>query len=258
MYTRPLVLASLLFSVVSAIPLSRRGVDAATALSNGQLAQKQNSQFATLSADSSCTSGTNACVQGQFAQCANGKFAVTSCAAGTQCLSLPLVNSAGTSITCATEADAAQRIAATGATGGVTGSGSTAAVAQAPAASSSTSSTAPAAAAAPEKNAAAATSSSGSKSFSLSNGHQAQSENAQFATLSATSSCTNGKEACVGGKFAQCVGSTFATTACAGGTQCFSLPLVNSAGTSITCATEADASSRIAATGATGGVDGAQ
>lgn len=43
------------------------------------------------------------------------------CAPSLVCAALPLVNSAGTSITCTTSADAATRIAATGATGGLTG-----------------------------------------------------------------------------------------------------------------------------------------
>ena len=47
------------------------------------------------------------------------------------------------------------------------------------------------------------------------------------------------------------------TTQCAGGTQCFALPLVNKAGTSLACTTQPDAASRIQATGATGDVKGA-
>jgi hypothetical protein len=93
------------------------------ALQNGKDAQKLNAQFATLSASSSCTEGQNACVNGGFAQCVGGKFAITQCAATTTCAALPLVNSPGTSITCTTPADATSRIAATGATGGITGSG---------------------------------------------------------------------------------------------------------------------------------------
>ncbi|KLO18041.1 hypothetical protein SCHPADRAFT_886494 [Schizopora paradoxa] len=92
------------------------------ALSNGQEAQQLNSQFASLDASSSCQAGENACVNGQFAQCVGGSFVLESCAATTQCFALPLVNSAGTSITCTTQSDAESRIAATGATGGLTGS----------------------------------------------------------------------------------------------------------------------------------------
>ena len=44
-----------------------------------------------------------------------------SCAATLTCAALPLVNSAGTSIACTTPADALARIAATGATGGISG-----------------------------------------------------------------------------------------------------------------------------------------
>lgn len=63
-----------------------------------------------------------ACVGGGFAQCVGGKFQVTSCGATLTCAALPLVNKAGTSITCTTQADALARIQATGATGGLTGS----------------------------------------------------------------------------------------------------------------------------------------
>ncbi|KAJ3860206.1 hypothetical protein EV359DRAFT_49579 [Lentinula novae-zelandiae] len=96
-------------------------------------------------------------------------------------------------------------------------------------------------------------SSSGSASgFQLQNGEDAIQLNSQFASLTATSSCTDGQQACVGGGFAQCVGGTFQITQCAGGTQCFALPLVNKPGTSVTCTSQADATARIAATGATG------
>jgi len=65
--------------------------------------------------------GENACVNGGFAQCVDGKFVVTGCSATLTCAALPLVNSPGTSITCTTTADALARIQATGATGGITG-----------------------------------------------------------------------------------------------------------------------------------------
>ncbi|KAJ8454367.1 hypothetical protein ONZ45_g19337 [Pleurotus djamor] len=84
-------------------------------LANGQDAKALNAQFASLTPESSCQDGQQACVNGQFAQCANGKFLLTACAGGAQCFALPLVNSKGTSITCATAADAQARIAATGA-----------------------------------------------------------------------------------------------------------------------------------------------
>lgn len=62
--------------------------------------------------------------------------------------------------------------------------------------------------------------------------------------------------ACIGKQFAQCVNGKFVLTPCSGGLQCFALPLVNSRGTSITCDTEADAQSRITASGAKGGITG--
>ncbi|KAG7439179.1 uncharacterized protein BT62DRAFT_924873 [Guyanagaster necrorhizus] len=98
--------------------------------------------------------------------------------------------------------------------------------------------------------ASAASASASTTGFQLQNGEDAKALNAQFATLTPSSPCTTGDEACVDDGFAQCVGSQFTITQCAGGTQCFALPLVNKAGTSIACTTQADANSRIAATGA--------
>jgi len=82
-------------------------------LKNGQDALALNAKFKTLSASSPCTE--NACVQQKFAQCVRGKFVVSPCGPGTICAALPLVNKAGTSITCTTQADVNSRIAATGA-----------------------------------------------------------------------------------------------------------------------------------------------
>ena len=113
--------------------------------------------------------------------------------------------------------------------------------------------------------------------FTLKNGQEAQALNRQFQTLTASSSCTTGETACVGGKLAQCVGGTFSISPCAATLQCVALPLVNKPGTryacrwrcvrrerkaetlmwySVTCDTLQDAQARIAATGATGGLEG--
>ena len=69
-----------------------------------------------------CAEGDQACIDGGFAMCVSGAFVNVGCGTGTQCFALPLVNSAGTSLACTTQDDAASRIAAPGATGGITGS----------------------------------------------------------------------------------------------------------------------------------------
>lgn len=115
----------------------------------------------------------------------------------------------------------------------------------------------PTAASSPPASSSSTTTDSSSGDFHLQNGEDAQKLNAQFATLTANSPCTDGQDACVGSSFAQCVGGKFVATPCAGGLMCAALPLVNKAGTSITCTTQADAIARIAATGATGGLTGA-
>lgn len=103
---------------------------------------------------------------------------------------LPLVNKAGTSITCDTVADAEARIAAAGASGGLVGSGSgasrTASTGTAASGADSTASTATPAAPAGGNVAAAATGSD----FKLQNGKDAQALNAKFATLTEGSTCT--------------------------------------------------------------------
>jgi hypothetical protein len=78
---------------------------------NGKDAQQLNEQFKTLTADSPCTDGQSACVNGDFAQCVGGKFVTSPCSGSTTCLALPLVNKPGTSVTCDTQADADTRIA---------------------------------------------------------------------------------------------------------------------------------------------------
>ncbi|KIM62460.1 hypothetical protein SCLCIDRAFT_1215043 [Scleroderma citrinum Foug A] len=107
----------------AAIPSPTPASSGSFLLSNGQAAQQLNAQFASLTSSSPCTDGKNACVQGSFAQCVSGSFVLESCGATLTCAALPLVNSAGTSITCTTLSQAEARIAATGATGGFTGSG---------------------------------------------------------------------------------------------------------------------------------------
>ncbi|KAF8213669.1 hypothetical protein K438DRAFT_1902637 [Mycena galopus ATCC 62051] len=88
-------------------------------------------------------------------------------------------------------------------------------------------------------------------SFDLANGQAAIALNAQFATLTPTSACTAGEDACVNQQFAQCVNGAFVLQACAATTVCAALPQVGVAGTTIACTTPADVTARIAATGAT-------
>ncbi|KAF9020335.1 hypothetical protein BDZ89DRAFT_1138756 [Hymenopellis radicata] len=90
---------------------------AAVDLQNGQDAIALNDKFKSLTADSACTAGEDACVNDQFAQCVGDKFVLQPCASGTICAALPTVGSAGTIITCTTADDLAARLAATGATG---------------------------------------------------------------------------------------------------------------------------------------------
>lgn len=129
--------------------------------------------------------GDQACVDSQFAQCVGGKFALTSCGSGIVCAALPLVNSAGTSITCDTLADAVQRIENTGATGGLTGDGSSSSKAT-PSAANNAVQTSSAAAASSSSSGAA---SSSATTIQQQNAHDAQALNKEFATLAEGDSC---------------------------------------------------------------------
>ena len=83
-----------LASLVAAGPIAE--TRASFTLSNGKEAQALNRKFKGLTANSSCKSGENACVDGKFAQCVNGKFVLTPCNVGLKCFALPLVLSPGT------------------------------------------------------------------------------------------------------------------------------------------------------------------
>ncbi|KAI0662442.1 hypothetical protein C8Q70DRAFT_908839 [Cubamyces menziesii] len=127
-------------------------------LQNGEDAIALNQKFATLNANSPCSTGEDACIGTAFAQCVNGKFVTTTCAGGLVCAALPLVNSPGTSIACTTAADRDARIAATGATGASNNAGAGGAAAASSAATSAAASSAAASSAAPSSAAASASS----------------------------------------------------------------------------------------------------
>ncbi|KAG6910043.1 hypothetical protein DXG01_013767 [Tephrocybe rancida] len=225
---------------------------------NGKDAQALNAKFSKLTADSACSTGDQACIGTGFSQCVGGKFVTTACAASTACFALPLVNSPGTSIACTTEADATARFEASGATGGITGNGAAADSEHAQKESPSTASSVTTSDAGATSAASDAVSSPASSNFHLQNGKDAQALNAKFTNLNASAACTTGDLACINGAFAQCDNGKFVITSCGPSPlTCAALPLVNKAGTSITCTTEADAAARIAATGATGGITGA-
>lgn len=80
------------------------------------------------------------------------------------------------------------------------------------------------------------------------NGQLAVDLNAEFATAQAGDAC-DGEVSCVGDQLGQCVNGAVVATACAPGTICRALPLVNAEGTSVACTTQADFDQRIADAG---------
>lgn len=95
------------------------------------------------------------------------------------------------------------------------------------------------------------------ESVLLENGKAAQQLNSKFSSMTSDSPCKTGDMACIAGNFVQCVGGKFVGGPCAQGLKCFAMPLLLKKGTTLGCDTEADATSRISNTGATGGLTGA-
>ncbi|KAF8556901.1 hypothetical protein OG21DRAFT_1520788 [Imleria badia] len=61
--------------ISAAVPYKRDGVQGL----NTAEAKLLNAEYASLTPNSPCTSGQNACVNGEFAQCVNGKYVLTAC-----------------------------------------------------------------------------------------------------------------------------------------------------------------------------------
>ncbi|KAF9056426.1 hypothetical protein BJ165DRAFT_1522337 [Panaeolus papilionaceus] len=103
----------------NALPIRREGLQSRQddiAIQNGQDAIDLNEKFKTLTVDAPCTTGEDACIDGQFAKCdAGNKFSILGCAAGTVCAAIPLENQRGTLVNCVRQEDVNARIRATGA-----------------------------------------------------------------------------------------------------------------------------------------------
>jgi len=220
MFSQISILFPLAFGLLaSAAPirmdLQSRGLTPAQHKANGLAAQKLNDSFKSLKAGGSCTSGQNACIDGGFAQCVNGKFQVSPCGGGLKCEALPLVNSVGTSVTCDTEADAKTRISSSKAGQERSLNGRALSSAQ-----------------------------------HKTNGAASLAANKKFAGLTPNSKCTNGEDACINGQFSVCSNGKFILTQCPGGTVCTSLPLLLRPGNVVSCTTPADKKIRLDAANA--------
>ncbi|KAK9368661.1 glycoside hydrolase superfamily [Lipomyces kononenkoae] len=84
------------------------------------------------------------------------------------------------------------------------------------------------------------TSSNNSDCSNLTGVDLANCQNAYFATLSASSACTDGMIACVEGLFAKCDGTAWVTFSCPSGTVCTALPNGDATYAVVTCDTESD------------------
>ncbi|THU96530.1 hypothetical protein K435DRAFT_664342, partial [Dendrothele bispora CBS 962.96] len=87
-------------------------------LANGQKAQQLNAAFKNLTVDDACSTGDQACISGDLANCVDDKWQTTSCRGSQQCFALPSVKQQGVNVACTSERSAESLISATGATGG--------------------------------------------------------------------------------------------------------------------------------------------
>ncbi|KAH7874820.1 uncharacterized protein C8R40DRAFT_230702 [Lentinula edodes] len=124
-----LFLAFLVVFSSSVIQLHGRPVKSLTTaelLTNAQLAQQLNAAFQSLSSGDACTSGEVACINGEAAECSGTKWKTTACIATQSCFAVPSVTKANDAVLrCTSQRSAESIIAASGASGGLTGSNST-------------------------------------------------------------------------------------------------------------------------------------
>ncbi|KAH6909487.1 hypothetical protein BKA70DRAFT_1276300 [Coprinopsis sp. MPI-PUGE-AT-0042] len=91
---------------------------------NALQAQKLNAKFSTIKTTDSCQGSDQACVNGAFAQCVQGKWAVHApCASNLRCYALPLVLKQGVALVCDTPDGADRRFQDAGVSGGPKGTG---------------------------------------------------------------------------------------------------------------------------------------
>ncbi|KAG6821109.1 hypothetical protein H0H93_006448 [Arthromyces matolae] len=128
MFPRMRLVSVVLATLVVAAPVrgapaffTPRAASASVQMQNGLDAQKANANFTMIGVNDSCEDGAQACINSDFAQCVSGSWVLEPCAAGLQCFVVPLVNSAGTSMVCDSQADALARLASAGVSGGLFG-----------------------------------------------------------------------------------------------------------------------------------------
>lgn len=91
---------------------------------NALEAQQLNVKFSSVKATDSCQGNEQACVNGAFAQCVQGKWTVHApCAGNLQCFALPLVLKQGVALVCDTPQGAERRFQDAGVSGGTRGTG---------------------------------------------------------------------------------------------------------------------------------------
>ncbi|CAG8487254.1 5062_t:CDS:2 [Funneliformis mosseae] len=207
---------------------------------NADLAEELEKKFESLTKDSECEEGSNACIKGDFAKChkvfENGKlvnrFSIQPCGGDLKCYVLPLVLKPGTSITCTNLEDRNRRIDVARGKFSATGKSDPFV---------------------PPPPKTACNEGVGKAEFRKINADNAEDLTEKFSTFTADQPCQVNETACIGQVFAKCATvlkdgkfvNQFQLQACGGGTICIVAPLVNKCGTTITCSTEQDRIDRL-------------
>jgi len=182
---------------------------------NGPAAEALNNQYASLTPDSSCTDGEDACVQGKFGHCYQGRYLTYSCPNDWECAAIPNEWSVGTTTTCDSISDINWRNQQAGISKRAVKTVQARSLAQLQA-----------------------------------NGPAAKALNEQYATLTTSSTCTDGEIACVQGQFGHCYQGRYLTYSCPTDWTCQALPNEWSNGTTTTCDYGPDAQWRLSEAGA--------
>ncbi|KAH7929757.1 hypothetical protein BV22DRAFT_1125490 [Leucogyrophana mollusca] len=202
--------------VSAASPYSRRQ---SWLQQNGPAAKALNDQYSSLTPDSSCNDGDIACIDGQFAHCYQNHYFLHSCPSDWSCAAIPNEWSSGTTTTCDSNDNIAYRFSQAGV------SETKRSVKRAE----------------PVKR---------SLAQLQANGPAAKALNQEYATLTASSNCTDGAVACVQGQYAHCYQNRYLTWSCPSDWTCQALPNEWSTGTTTTCAYGPDAQWRLQEAGA--------
>ncbi|GAB0134640.1 hypothetical protein EsDP_00003002 [Epichloe bromicola] len=87
-------------TAITGFPTATTTVASAIYAGNVAQAKDLNKLYSSLTPQSACSGTQMACIQGKRAQCTDGAFVLTACAANEKCYALPMTNTQGAKIAC--------------------------------------------------------------------------------------------------------------------------------------------------------------